>query len=73
MKFPNKYLRNLKLYKLASHKIWTVPSSEREKILKLDWNESTIPPSPHVMELSGCSATILNTIWQGSQRGIAWY
>lgn len=50
MKFPNKYLRNLKPYKLASHKIWTVPSSEREKILKLDWNESTIPPSPHVRE-----------------------
>lgn len=50
MKFPNKYLRNLKPYKLASHKIWTVPSSERENILKLDWNESTIPPSPHVRE-----------------------
>ncbi len=50
MKFPNKYLRNLKPYKLASHKIWTVPSQERSNILKLDWNEATIPPSPKVKE-----------------------
>ena len=50
MKFPNKYLRNLKPYKLASHKIWTVTPSQREGILKLDWNESTIPPSPLVRE-----------------------
>ena len=50
MKFPNKYLRNLRPYKLASHKIWSVPSSERCEILKLDWNESTIPPSPKVKE-----------------------
>lgn len=48
MKFPNKYLRNLKPYKLASHKIWTVSPEERNDILKLDWNESTIPPSPEV-------------------------
>lgn len=50
MKFPNKYLRNLKPYKLASHKIWSVAPEERESILKLDWNESTIPPSPKVKE-----------------------
>ncbi len=49
MKFPNKYLRNLKPYRLASHKIWAVPSSERPGILKLDWNEATILPSPKVM------------------------
>ncbi len=48
MKFPNKYLRNLKPYKLASHKIWTVTPQERTNILKLDWNEATIPPSAQV-------------------------
>lgn len=50
MKFPNKYLRNLKPYKLASHKIWSVEPEKRNEILKLDWNESTIPPSPKVNE-----------------------
>lgn len=50
MKFLNKYLRNLKPYKLASHKIWSVNSEERSNILKLDWNEATIPPSPKVKE-----------------------
>lgn len=48
MKFPNKYLRNLKPYKLASHTIWSVSPEERKMILKLDWNEATIPPSPEV-------------------------
>jgi len=48
MRFINKYLRNLQPYKLASHKIWSVDSEERRKILKLDWNEATIPPSPMV-------------------------
>lgn len=50
MKFPNKYLRNLKPYKVASHKVWTVDPKERGQLLKLDWNESTIPPSPKVSE-----------------------
>ena len=50
MKFPNKYLRNLKPYKLASHKIWSVSPEERKDILKLDWNEATLPPSPKVRE-----------------------
>lgn len=50
MKFPNKYLRNVKPYKLASHKIWKVQPEERTSIFKLDWNESTIPPSPLVKE-----------------------
>ena len=48
MRFVNKYLRNIIPYRVASHKIWTVEDNEREKILKLDWNESTIPPSPKV-------------------------
>lgn len=50
MKFPNKYLRNLKPYKLASHKIWSVTPEKRPEILKLDWNEASIPPSPKVRE-----------------------
>lgn len=50
MKFPNKYLRNLKPYKLASHKIWMVTPEERTGILKLDWNEASVPPSPKVKE-----------------------
>lgn len=48
MRYVNKYLRNLAPYKLASHKIWDVPHEERHKILKLDWNEATIAPSPLV-------------------------
>ena len=48
MKFVNKYLRNLQPYKVASHKIWEVGYSEQSKVLKLDWNEATIPPSPNV-------------------------
>lgn len=51
MKFPNKYLRNLKPYNVASHKIWTIDPEERKSVLKLDWNEATVSPSPKVMEL----------------------
>lgn len=50
MKFVNKYLRNFVPYKLASHKIWTVNIDERKNIIKLDWNEATISPSPKVGE-----------------------
>ena len=48
MRYINKFLRNLAPYNVASHKIWDVPAEERSKILKLDWNEATIPPSPLV-------------------------
>lgn len=48
MKFINKYLRNLAPYKVASHKVWEVSDEERKNILKLDWNEATVPPSPNV-------------------------
>ncbi len=50
MSYINKYLRNFKPYKLASHKVWTVSPAKRSEILKLDWNEATIPPSPMVAE-----------------------
>ena len=48
MRYINKYLRSLKPYKTASHKIWTVGQEERRSILKLDWNEASVPPSPAV-------------------------
>ncbi len=50
MRFPNKYLRNISPYKLASHAIWSVSPHEREEMLKLDWNEATIAPSPLVKQ-----------------------
>lgn len=50
MSFINKYLRNFIPYKVASHKVWTVKAEERKNILKLDWNEATIAPSPLVGE-----------------------
>ncbi len=50
MKYINKYLRNFIPYKLASHRIWMADAEERARILKLDWNEATIPPSPKVGE-----------------------
>lgn len=48
MAFEKNHISNLQPYKVASHKIWDVNPNEREKILKLDWNEATIPPSPLV-------------------------
>lgn len=50
MSYINKYLRNFKPYKVASHKVWQVDAEKRKDILKLDWNEATIQPSPKVRE-----------------------
>ncbi len=50
MAFENKHILNLQPYKVASHKIWEVEPSERSNVLKLDWNEATIPPSPLVQK-----------------------
>ena len=50
MSYINKYLRNFKPYSVASHKVWIVEPDKRSSILKLDWNESTIEPSPVVKE-----------------------
>ena len=41
---------NFAPYKVASHKIWTVEPAQRKEILKLDWNEAVIQPSPKVAE-----------------------
>lgn len=50
MQFVNRYLRSLRPYPLASHKIWTVSCEDRQEMLKLDWNEGTVPPSPRVAQ-----------------------
>lgn len=50
MSYINKYLRNFRPYKVASHRVWTADAEERAHILKLDWNEATIGPSPKVHE-----------------------
>lgn len=44
--FENKNLTSLVPYKLSSHKAWELENSSN--ILKLDWNEATISPSPSV-------------------------
>ena len=55
MALEKNQITNLQPYKVASHKIWDVSPEERSNILKLDWNEATIPPSPlvhkRIMEL----------------------
>lgn len=55
MALEKEQITNLQPYKVASHKIWDVSPEERSNILKLDWNEATIPPSPlvhkRIMEL----------------------
>ena len=48
--YVNKYLHGIKPYKSSSHKIWDVAPEERKNILKLDWNEASVPPSPKVMQ-----------------------
>lgn len=50
MSYINKYLRNFTPYKVASHKVWNVTPDKRHNILKLDWNEATIQPSPKVSQ-----------------------
>ncbi len=44
----NTHIKNLQPYKLTSHKAWEYTDEEKENILKLDWNEAAIPPSPLV-------------------------
>jgi len=46
--FANKYVKVLKPYPLVSHRAWELQG--KEDVLKLDWNEATVPPSPKVKE-----------------------
>ena len=39
-------MNGLKSYVVSTHKAWEV--SSKSDVLKLDWNESTISPSPKV-------------------------
>ncbi len=61
---PSKDLRGLSPYKPVSSldKIWSNPT---DRHLKLDWNESTIPPSPLVYR------SILNFL--GNSNHLNWY
>lgn len=47
-RFENKFLKAIKPYSVASHTIWEKPECSAE-LLKLDWNEATIPPSEYVL------------------------
>lgn len=48
MEIGNIYVQSLKSYTLSSHRAWEYHNSE--EIMKLDWNEATIPPSPRVIQ-----------------------
>jgi histidinol-phosphate aminotransferase len=60
--FVNKYIKKLKPYPLVSHRAWEIQGSQN--ILKLDWNEATIQPSPRVKQ------SILNFLEHGNMN---WY
>lgn len=44
----NDSVNNIMPYNVSSHDIWEMSGNERNKCLKLDWNEATVPPSPKV-------------------------
>jgi len=59
----NKFVNTLKPYKLSVHKVWE--DLKNMNILKLDWNESVIAPSPKV-------GNILKTLFDEQTR-LNWY
>lgn len=48
--FESVNLKKLKPYKLVTPKAWESLEMGNKNILKLDWNEASIPPSPKVSE-----------------------
>lgn len=44
--FFNKFIHGLRSYIVSTHKAWQI--EDKKRVLKLDWNESTISPSPLV-------------------------
>lgn len=44
--FFNKFVKGLRSYVVSTHKAWEI--HDKNTVLKLDWNESTISPSPFV-------------------------
>jgi histidinol-phosphate aminotransferase len=59
MRFSNSILRKIKSYKVSSPKAWALASDS--EVLKLDWNESTINPSPKVY--NAISDSVINKKW----------
>ena len=47
MSFIKKSVKKLIPYSVSSHKAWEIKDND---LLKLDWNESTINPSPNVLQ-----------------------
>jgi histidinol-phosphate aminotransferase len=45
--FENKKIRNISPYTLSTPEVWSF--SQDDDVLKLDWNEATIKPSPKVL------------------------
>ncbi|MCY3973396.1 MAG: histidinol-phosphate transaminase [Candidatus Dadabacteria bacterium] len=43
---PNKHIKKLRPYKAVPHKAWDIGNTDG--VLKLDWNEATVLPSPKV-------------------------
>ena len=60
--FHNPLIDKIRPYKLSSHKAWE--TNNKNQVLKLDWNEATIPPSPLVKQ------SIINLIQDGK---LNWY
>jgi len=46
--FFNKFVSDLKSYVVSTHKAWEI--EDKNEVLKLDWNESSIPPTPKIKE-----------------------
>lgn len=55
---PNPYVRELEPYKISISA--DLAAHEKEKFIKLDWNESTYPPAP------GVRKALINSIEKGS-------
>ena len=49
MIMPNRYVKEISSYKVT-HSLEKI-SKFKGKVFKLDWNESTIPPSQKVMRI----------------------
>jgi len=66
--FENRNLHRLIPYKLSSHKAWEVKDSEN--VLKLDWNEATIKPSPNVIAAIHAAIENSNLNWYPNTNNI---
>ena len=67
----NKFIENLKPYIPIPHKIWE--QDNQREILKIDWNESTIAPSPKVINALQYFLTNGNLNWYPNTHNNALY